>query len=246
MLNKFKYVWTRFAAKVDGNLATDETDWHELDRTRQKLARFRFKNGKSTTTSNLDISIVRKRIAEEVETDNCITIRKRDRQAIGKWFKGEDLTDTGNFNTDELNSRIEEVKRSKEEFDEHILESYPEMEDTFLAFSKPEDDLFDDDERITLSGVHCKVDPLEELEEEYTLPGIPMFRDEDEAEINNLDYETNFAPEVVDEESMDFSPLEPESHQDGPENPTKEMLLDLENRLAAARRNDNFWVDSGF
>mgnify|MGYP001281946995 CR=1 FL=1 len=39
VFDKFKFVWKRFTAKVDGNLAKDEgTDWNELDRARARLA----------------------------------------------------------------------------------------------------------------------------------------------------------------------------------------------------------------
>ena len=254
MFDKFKYVWKRFTAKVDGNLAKDEsTDWNELDRTRARLAQLRFKNGRSVSTSNLDLTRVRERINGEVEpgSDNVITVRKRDSQGIGKWFRNEEITDSGSFDTTELHRRIDEMRNNELEADPIELDSFPEMEDTFMAFSKPEEDLFDDEDRITLSGVHYKVDPLEELEEEFTVPGIPMFHDPSDApEANDLDIDheaDRLAERVLSEsEGIDFSPaVEVDQEDSGNKTPTKDILLGLETRMAEARRNENFWVDSG-
>lgn len=228
MFDKFKYVWKRFTAKVDGNLAKDEcTDWNDLDRARERLARLKSRNGSSTTTGSYDLASVRKRISQEVETGNCNTIRKRDSQAINKWFRGDEITDSGSFDTAELNRRIVEMRRVEQDADPVVLDSFPEMEDTFLAFSKPEEDLFDDDERITLSGVNYQVDPMEELEDEYTLPGIPMFHDEAAVAVNELDLE-------IADNHIDFRPEREAVKQTGSHDvakPTKEILAGLESRL---------------
>mgnify|MGYP001307297070 CR=1 FL=1 len=257
MFDKFKFVWKRFTAKVDGNLAKDEgTDWNELDRARARLAQLRFKNGRSTSTSNLDLARVRERINGEGQgmvsgKDNVISVRSRDSQAIGKWFRNEDITDSGSFNTVELNKRIDEMRRSELEADPIELDSFPEMEDTFMAFSKPEEDLFDDEDKITLSGVHYQIDPLEELEEEYSLPGIPMFHDSSdapEAEDLDLDNEVGQMTNQILSESqkMDFAPDSSNvQSSETQKNPTVEILAGLEARLAEAKRNEKFWVDSG-
>lgn len=244
MFDKFKYVWTRFTAKVDGNLAKDEsTDWSDLDRARERLARLKSRNGSSTTTGSYDLASVRKRISQEVETGNCNTVRKRDSQAINKWFRSDEITDSGSFDTAELNRRIVEMRRVEQDADPVVFDSFPEMEDTFLAFSKPEEDLFDDDQRITLSGVNYQVDPMEELEDEYTLPGIPMFHQEAAVAINELDLD-------IADNHIDFRPEREAVKQTGSHEevakPTKEILAGLESRLAQGRGNNNFWVDSGY
>ncbi|MBZ0186667.1 MAG: hypothetical protein K8F91_10495, partial [Candidatus Obscuribacterales bacterium] len=91
MFNKFKYVWQRLAACVDGqfegNLARQEKiDYRELDTARQRLIRLRARQQGITSTSNLDVSTVRQRITQEIETRDCVTTRLSDRNAIGKWF----------------------------------------------------------------------------------------------------------------------------------------------------------------
>ena len=78
------------------------------------------------------------------------------------------------------------MRRSELEADPIELDSFPEMEDTFMAFSKPEEDLFDDEDKITLSGVHYQIDPLEELEEADLLLHVvdisnPAFEEQIEA-----------------------------------------------------------------
>ena len=244
MLDKFKYVWSRFTSKVEGNLAEDEScDFGELERTRKRLADLRSKTSRSTSTSNLDLEVVRKRITQEVETGNCITVRHRDSRAIGKWFGSEEnQTDSGSFDTKELHRRIDEMQNAHHE-EVHNLESYPDMEDTFLAFSKPEEDLFDDEERISLSGVHYKIDPIEDLEEEYTLPGLPMFEDDEAPQVSDLDIR-----EVAEVKEMDFSPIEEKQVQENNSavnSTTKDILASLEERIAQNKINNNFWVDSG-
>lgn len=239
MLNKFKYVWERMTSKVDGTLAMDTTDnWNDIEKARARLASLRFKNGRSTSTSNLDLDAVRKRINQESEESNAIQVRSSDSRALGKWFGKEDITESGSFDTTELHRRIDEVKRSKDEAKEMELESYPELEDTFLAFSKPEEDLFDDEERITLSGVHCKVDPMEDLDEEYMLPGLPMYSD-DEDHVNELEIAES---QQASQEPIDCSPEEVESEV---KSPTQEILASLQTRMDENRRKDSFWVDSG-
>ncbi|MBI1268926.1 hypothetical protein GC174_00690 [bacterium] len=253
MFDKFKYVWKRFTAKVDGNLAKDEsTDWSEIERTRERLARLKSRNGSSTTTGSYDLASVRKRITQEMETGNCDTIRKRDSQAINKWFRGDEITDSGSFDTVELNRRIVEMRRVEQEADPVVLDSFPDMEDTFLAFSKPEEDLFDDDERITLSGVNYQVDPMEELEDEYTLPGIPMFHDDAAVAVNELDLDIavnhtiDFSPEADNKKSnSDAVKQNPAGSHEGAK-PAREILASLEARLAQGRGKGNFWVDSGY
>lgn len=251
MFDKFKHVWQQFTNRVDGNLARDESpDFNELDKTREKLAKLRFKNNRSTTTSNLDLESVRKRITQEVEMDNCITVRKRDSQAISKWFRPQEITDSGSFDTSALHRRIEEMRRAEVEVDPLELDSFPQMEDTFMAFSKPEEDLFDDEERITLSGINYRVDPLEELEEEFSLPGIPMFQEDCQVESSDLDIETDadrLASRVLEEsQAINFAPEQSQSEDSiGVKNPTKEILSALEMRLSQDRVNKNFWVDSG-
>ncbi len=253
MFDKFKYVWKRFTAKVDGNLAKDEsTDWNDIDRARERLARLKSRNGSSTTTGSYDLASVRKRITQEVETGNCDTIRKRDSQAINKWFRNDDITDSGSFDTAALNRRIVEMRRVEQDADPVVLDSFPEMEDTFLAFSKPEVDLFDDDERITLSGVNYQVDPMEELEDEYTLPGIPMFHDEAADAVNELDLDIaanrtiDFRPDAVDKKSKSDAVEQNAKGSHETVKPTREILASLEARLAQGRGKNNFWVDSGY
>lgn len=243
MLDKFKYVWERMTAKVDGSLAMEQTtDWSDIERNRKRLADLRSKNNKSTSTSNLDLAAVRKRITQENEITNTIRMRSNDSLAIGKWFGKEDITQSGSFDTTALHKRIDEVKRSQEEAKEMELENFPDMEDTFLAFSKPEEDLFDDEERITLSGVHYKVDPLEDLDEEYTLPGLPMFAHGEAPEVNELEIASPM--ENMDQSQiMDFKPAESDEAQ---RNPTREILASLEARIQANKSKENYWVDSGF
>lgn len=254
MFNKFKYVWQRLAACVDGqfegNLARQEKiDYRELDTARQRLIRLRARQQGITSTSNLDVSTVRQRITQEIETRDCVTTRLSDRNAIGKWFGKEEQKQSGLFDAIDFNHRIRqrEIKRTEE-----MLDPLPALEDTFMAFSKPEEDLFEDNERITLSGVNYSIDPLEELEEEFTMKALPMY-ESDQAPVESLDQSFLEADQMAQalfvqaksadsaESQMDFSPVD-ENEEAAPVNPYVHLLGDLEQRLFENRQRDNFWV----
>lgn len=251
MFDKFKYVWMRLTAKVDGNLARDESiDPRELDTTRQRLVRLRARQDHLTSTSNLDITSVRRRITQEVETRDVVTTRLRDRTAIGKWFGKEDQEQSGNFDAIDFNNRIaeREVARSAAE----ILDPLPAMEDSFMAFSKPEEDLFEEN-RLSLSGVHYSVDPMDEMEESFA--ALPLFGESGkEAPVDSLDLEADRLAEQLLQRAreseacgMDFSPVQ-EQAQAGADsevecNPYLHILGDLEKRMAENRIRENFWID---
>ncbi|MBK9144253.1 MAG: hypothetical protein IPM23_17290 [Candidatus Melainabacteria bacterium] len=252
MFDKFKYVWMRLTAKVDGNLAREESiDPRELDTARQRLVRLRARQDNLTSTSSLDITSVRRRITQEVESRDVVTTRLRDRSAIGKWFGREDQEQSGNFDAIDFHNRVAErqVARSAA----NILDPLPAMEDSFMAFSKPEEDLFEENDRLTLSGIHYSVDPMDEMEESFS--ALPLYHDED-APVNSLDLEADRLAEQLlqrtrESEALDFSPVQNQAQnqaqsqaEDEAEcNPYLHLLGDLEKRMAANRTRENFWID---
>lgn len=237
MLEKFKYLYERLVAKFEGNLAVQPSvaDIYELERTRKKLAQMRFRTGETSNT--LDLNSVRKRITGEIDSD-AIVVRQRRREALNKWLRKEDQSESGSFDTTELNRRMEEAARA-EAYDVQ-LEPLPDLEDTFMAFSRPEENLFEE-ESVTLSGVHGKLD-LEDLDE-YSIPALPRFRN------NDLDFapmsevaEAYHAASVQSEQSIDCSPVteEPQTH-------SMAIIQELEHRLAEQQKQDAFsvWVAQG-
>lgn len=250
MFDKFKYVWMRLTAKVDGNLAREESiDPRELDTARQRLVRLRARQDHLASTSNLDITSVRRRITQEVETRDVVTTRLRDRSAIGKWFGREDQEQSGNFDAIDFNNRVAE--REVARCAANILDPLPAMEDSFMAFSKPEEDLFEENDRLTLSGVHYSVDPMEEMEESFA--ALPMFGDED-APVDRLDLEADRLAEQLLQKTresaaggMDFSPVQKQAQNQAENeaecNPYLHLLGDLEKRMADNRSRENFWID---
>lgn len=237
MLKKFKYLYERLVAKFDGNLAVQPSvaDIYELERQRKKLAQMRFRTGETCNT--LDLTTVRKRITGEVDSD-AIAVRQRRREAINKWCRKEDQSDSGSFDTTELNRRMEEAAR-KEVYEVQI-EPLPDLEDTFMAFSRPEEDLFEE-QSITLSGVHGKLD-LEDLDE-YTIPALPRFRN------NDLDFapmsevaEAYHAASAAQCQEIDCNPETAEELTH-----SKTIIHELENRLNEVNNQDAFsvWVAQG-
>ncbi|MGD9684481.1 MAG: hypothetical protein AB7W16_25235 [Candidatus Obscuribacterales bacterium] len=253
MFDKFKYVWMRLTAKVDGNLAREESiDPRELDTTRQRLVRLRARQDHLTSTSNLDITSVRRRITQEVETRDVVTTRLRDRNAIGKWFGREDQEQSGNFDAIDFNNRIAERQVAHNAAD--ILDPLPAMEDSFMAFSKPEEDLFEEN-RLSLSGVHYSVDPMDEMEEGFA--ALPLFGEYSEsskdAPVDSLDLEADRLAEQLLQKAreseacdMDFSPVREaraDAESEAECNPYMHLLGDLEKRMAENRIRENFWID---
>jgi hypothetical protein len=237
VLDKFKYLYERLVAKFEGNLAVQPSvaDIYELDRTRKKLAQMRFRTGETSNT--LDLTTMRKRITGEIDSD-AIAVRQRRREAINKWCRKEDQSDSGSFDTTELNRRMEEAAR--QESYETQIEPLPDLEDTFMAFSRPEEDLFEE-ESVTLSGVHGKLD-LEDLDE-YSLPALPRFRN------NDLDFapmsEVAEAYHAASEEQCQAIDCSPETEEELTH--SMSIIKELENRLTDAQKNDAFsvWVAQG-
>lgn len=236
VFDKMKYLWSRFSQRVEGNLAKSEdiADFKELERTRKKLVQMRAKNDGVESTGAFAMESVRRRMTAEMSVGNAelVTSRKKTKEAMNKWFFKDDQTDTGSFNPVAFESRIKEVFCDTVE---RPLEPLPAVEDTFMAFSKAEYDLFDSD-RSSLSGVHFKVDPFEDFDETYSTPALPMYAADD----------------------MDFSPVKPfdqedtippDEHDDVPainfavNNPMIKVLGELEERMGAnANRRDAYWV----
>lgn len=232
VLDKFKYLYERLVARFEGNLAVQPSvsDIYELERTRKRLAQMRFRTGETSNT--LDLTTVRKRITGEIDSD-AIAVRQRRREAINKWCRKEDQYDSGSFDTTELNRRMEEAARK--EIYEVQIEPLPDLEDTFMAFSRPEEDLFEE-ESVTLSGVHGKID-LEDLDD-YSIPMLPRFRNNDldfapMSEVAQA-YEANSAEQC---QAIDCSPetVEEQSH-------SMSIIRELENRLSEQKKNDAFSV----
>jgi hypothetical protein len=243
VLKKFKYLYECLVATFEGNLAVQPAvaDIYELDRQRKKLAQMRFRTGETSNT--LDLANVRKRITCEIDSD-AVAVRQRRRDAINKWFRKDDQYDSGSFDTTELNRRMEEA--ALQEIYEVQMEPLPDVEDTFMAFSRPEEDLFEE-QSITLSGVHGRID-LEELDEDYTMPALPRYR------CNDLD----FAPEAdvaeaylaeAERQQLEYDQLCQTLDCTPEPTPTHSMTIiqELEQRMAAAQAREevSVWVDDG-
>ena len=243
MLNKFKYLYEQLVATFEGNLAVQPVvaDIYELDRTRKKLAQMRFRTGETSNT--LDLTSVRKRITGEIDS-HVVAVRQRRKEALNKWCRKDDQLDSGSFDTTELNRRMEEA--SRQEIYEVQIEPLPDIEDTFMAFSRPEEDLFEE-ESVTLSGVHGKLD-FEDLDEDYTMPALPRFRcnDIDFAPVSELVevYAAEASQQAEYDElcqAFDCSPeVELASH-------SMSIIKELEQRLAGSHTKDEIsvWVAEG-
>lgn len=235
MFDKMKYLWSRLSQRVEGNLAKSEdiVDFSELERTRKKLVQMRSKSAGVESTGAFAMESVRRRMTAEISIGSAelVTTRKKTKEAMNKWFFKDDQLDTGSFNAIAFESRIKEVFCDTVE---RPLEPLPAVEDTFMAFSKSEYDLFDT-ESSSLSGVHFKVDPFDDFDETYSTPALPMFASD----------EIDFNPLPSDQEDT----IPPDEHDDVPainfavNNPMIKVLGELEERMGAnAQRRDAFWV----
>jgi hypothetical protein len=225
-----KYLWNRISQKFDGNLAKSDVivDFSELERTRRKLAQMRSRTEGVESTGAYAMEAVRRRMTSEIDVE-AVGSRAKTRQAVNKWFNREDC-ETGSFNAVDFDKRLKEVYY---ECEERPLEPLPAVEDTFMAFSKSEENLFDEDS-ATLSGIHYRVDPLDgdDFDETYSTPALPMFGKKSE----EIDFQptTSFAPES--EESAEGIAITSS-------NPMLQVLSELEQRMAAnSQRRDGYWV----
>lgn len=240
VFDTIKYLWNRINQRTEGNLAVSE--WYdlvtftELERTRRKLVQMRSKTEGVTSTGSFAIDSVRRRMTAEISVGSADmnTSRKKTKEAMNKWFMRDDQVDTGSFCAIDFEHRMKEVYS---EDIERPLEPLPAVEDTFMAFSRAEYDLFDED-RSTLSGVHYKVDLREDFEETYTMPLLPMYTGEQQLD---------FTPTAQSFDPEDTIP--PDEHDDAPaseftgNNPMLKVLGELEERIAAnAQRPGAFWV----
>jgi len=234
VFDKMKYLWNRISQRIEGNLAKSEeiADFQDLERTRKKLVQMRFRNEGSEASGAYAMDAVRRRMTGEFGDVEALAGRVKSRQAVNKWFHREDLTESGSFNAVDFDKRLKEVYYESEE---RPLEPLPAVEDTFMAFSKSEDNLFDE-EPISLSGVHYRVDPLEDFDETYSTPALPMFG----AAREEIDFTpvTSFSPETDGEVEQSSADKEITSS-----NPMLQVLNDLEERMAINnQRRDAYWV----
>lgn len=234
MFDKLKYLWNRISQKFEGNLARKEevVDFQDLERTRRRLEQMRFRttNNNPESTGSVAMDQVRRRMTSDMHRDPTASSVQRNRQAINKWLHREDY-EPANFDSTQFNQRLEASHRYS---GDRVLEPLPAVEDTFMAFSRPEENLFEDN-AISLSGVHYKVDPLEEGDDIF-LPTGANVQNGDEQEV-----------------TMDFTPLAsfaPDSEGDPNavkvSNPMIQTLATLEERMSKGyRTNDGFWVGGG-
>jgi hypothetical protein len=241
VFDKMKYLWSRLSQRVEGNLAKSEeiVDFSELERTRKKLVQMRSKNMGVESTGAFAMESVRRRMTAEISIGNAelVTTRKKTQEAMNKWFFKDDQTDTGSFNAMAFESRIKEVFCDTVE---RPLEPLPDVEDTFMAFSKDEYDLFDSNQS-SLSGVHFKVDPFEDFDETYSTPLLSMSTEGD------MNFNPAVNSSVMPSDQDDTIP--PDEHDDVPainfsvNNPMIKVLSELEERMGAnGQRRDAFWV----
>lgn len=233
VFDKIKYLWNRISQKFEGNLAKSEevVDFSELERTKRKLVQMRYRSEGSESTGAFAMEAVRRRMTTEISCDTLAT-RKKTREAVNKWFNREDIVDTGSFNAIDFDKRLKEVYYESEE---RPLEPLPAVEDTFMAFSRSDENLFEE-ESSSLSGIHYKIDPLDDFDETYSTPALPMFGKQEEIDFAPT---TSFAPDAdVQEESVAVELTEITSS-----NPMLQVLTELEERrIAAAQRRDAYWV----
>lgn len=244
VFDRIKYLWSRISQRVEGNLARSEeiADFRELERTKSKLVQMRYKSEGSTSTGAFAMESVRRRMTAEISLGNAelVTTRKKTKEAMNKWFAKDDQVDTGSFNAVQFESRIKEVFCDTVE---RPLEPLPAVEDTFMAFSRNEYDLFDED-RSSLSGVHYKMDPREDFDETYSMPALPMFAKDDQIDFNPA-VETFSAAMPFDQEDT----IPPDEHDDVPainfsvNNPMIKVLGELEERMGVnSQRREAYWV----
>ncbi|GEM_PF-1243245 len=244
VFDRMKYLWNRISQRVEGNLAkSDEVlDFSELERTRKRLVQMRYKSEGVESTGAFAMESVRRRITAEVSLPNpeVITSRKKTQEAMNKWFFKDDQIDTGSFDAVDFDARIKEVFYDSEE---RPLEPLPSVEDTFMAFSKNEYDLFDESS-ISLSSIHYKMDPHEDFDETYSTPLLPMY---------SQDQQYDFTPAQEAFETLQPSSQEdtipPDEHDDVPaieftaNNPMIKVLSELEQRMASnQQRTGAYWV----
>lgn len=241
VFEKLIYLWNRLNQKIEGNLARSEevVDFNELERTRKRLAQMRSRTVEGSEMSGAyAMEAVRRRMTGEFSDVNAVTDRKKTREAVNKWLL-KDQIDTGSFNPVDFDKRMKEVFCDSEE---RPLEPLPAVEDTFMAFSKSDDNLFEQ-EQISLSGIHYMVDPLEDFDEAYSAPALPMYASSEAIDFTPT---TSFAPDQEDT-NPDLGFVETDINNVGvttSSNPMLQVLGDLEERMAAAqRKRDAYWVD---
>lgn len=233
VFDKMKYLWNRISQRFEGNLAKndDVLDFSELDRTRRKLVQMRSRAEGAESTGAFAMDAVRRRMTSEVNLAEVSNLRSKNRQAVNKWFNREECTETGSFNAVDFDRRLKEVHY---ETDENPIGALPAVEDSFMAFSRQDDNLFYE-ESVSLSGIHFKVDPLDDLDDTSARrPALPMSGSKEEIDFAPT---TSFAPEedVTDEVS--------EEVQITSSNPMLQVLNELEERMGAnAARRDAYWL----
>jgi hypothetical protein len=244
VFDKMRYLWNRISQRVEGNLAKSEeiADFRELEITRTKLVQMRYRNECVESTGAFAMEAVRRRMTAEMSIGSAelVTTRKKTKEAMKKWFNKDDQLDTGSFNAVDFDRRL---KDAFYECEERPLEPLPPVEDTFMAFSKSEYDLFDES-RSSLSAVHYRLDPHEDFDETYTTPLLPM---------NGTDEQLDFTPDVIQAlkniSSDQDDTIPPDEHDDVPaieftvNNPMIKVIGELEERMAASsQRRDAYWV----
>lgn len=233
MFDKMKYLWNRISQRFEGNLAKsdDVLDFSELDRTRRKLVQMRSRAEGSESTGAYAMDSVRRRMTSEISLDEVSTVRSKNRQAVNKWFNREEIVDTGSFNAVDFDRRLKEVYYETEE---NPIGSLPAVEDSFIAFSRQDDNLFYE-ESVSLSGIHFKVDPLDDLEDTSARrPALPMFGPKEEIDFAPT---TSFSPdEEIVEETVEVVEITSS-------NPMLQVLNELEERMGSnANRRDAYWI----
>jgi len=233
VFDKMKYLWNRISQRFEGNLAKndDVLDFSELDRTRRKLVQMRSRAEGAESTGAFAMDAVRRRMTGEVNVAEVSNLRSKNRQAVNKWFNREESTETGSFNAVDFDRRLKEVHY---ETDENPIGALPAVEDSFIAFSRQDDNLFYE-ESVSLSGMHFKVDPLDDLDDTSARrPALPMFGPKEEIDFAPT---TSFAPDedVADEVAEEI--------QITSSNPMLQVLNELEERMGAnAARRDAYWL----
>ncbi|MBX9671703.1 MAG: hypothetical protein K2X93_29210 [Candidatus Obscuribacterales bacterium] len=192
MLNTLKLLVHRFRPKM-------ETGRNEAARNCQdsdQAAPCNHGIGTSSIDDQIEANEIRKKAYSELHLSD-VTARQRERLHMDKWFNRGELTNSGSFNIAEFQRRMEET----DIVEPLIIEALPAQEDLFMAFSKPDVDLFEE-EKMTLSGIFQRINLNEEVEETDRPFSTHTAR---RAKRKNL------APSVEDCSNLDFS-------LDGPSN----------------------------
>ncbi len=160
MLNTLKLLVHRFRPKME----TGRNEAAQNSQDSDQATPYNHGIGTSSIDDQIEANEIRKKAYSELHISD-VTARQRERLHMDKWFNRGELTNSGSFNIAEFQRRMEET----DVVEPTIIEALPAQEDLFMAFSKPDVDLFEE-EKMTLSGIFQRINLNNEEVEETDLP----------------------------------------------------------------------------